>query len=636
MSQMLQARAQADLDSSEATLKRPRSGRQSPTPSVKAQSASVSLANALKDIFQFESAEEVIAEYPCWYLQSVLLEGYMYITQHHISFYAYLPKKGNAVIRSGYIAKRGRHNPQYRRWWFVLKGDVLSYYADPSDPYFPRDSIDLRYATSALLLPDKDKARETTSFSVTTANARTFYFRADTAKSAKSWVKQLQNIIFRSRNDGDSVKISIPIENVVEIEENPLLDFAETVRIKVIDNDETFAMDEYFFSFFGCGEKVLQDLKIMTQDTSAQRALAAKNSPEATAANHAPSRSADHRLSPMSPGLLHENVRATLSSASVRQSSDKSLRSSDDLSRSDLDIGKPEFGRKGPSHERGRNTRATRTPNALPSRQRDASESSPEPQVHSDSLATSSDHIDSSDLVESLDDTDASGSHILSGSNMFHDPTIRIGQSAKGELSKAVKQPGRKSDDQSSFSQTRPRADTSEGDGSPLEEPKDSPAVALKTSNQGAPKLLHADSTSGLGGLMRAGAIPIQRATGYLKGPGKAVASLLGTSPMEYYDKVSGMLAGGQRHYADADGLSTDDHVRDPDDEIDVLQAERRFREHFALPESERLVATYFAFLHRVLPLYGKIYVGTTKLCFRSLVVSTRTKVSTGRVLISC
>lgn len=32
-------------------------------------------------------------EYPCWYLQSVLLQGYMYITQRHVCFYAYLQKK---------------------------------------------------------------------------------------------------------------------------------------------------------------------------------------------------------------------------------------------------------------------------------------------------------------------------------------------------------------------------------------------------------------------------------------------------------------------------------------------------------------------------------------------------------------
>lgn len=68
----------------------------------------VSLANRLQQIFEFEDLEEVIsgmlnkrcdrlmlicAEYPCWLLQSILLQGYMYITQKHICFYAYIPKK---------------------------------------------------------------------------------------------------------------------------------------------------------------------------------------------------------------------------------------------------------------------------------------------------------------------------------------------------------------------------------------------------------------------------------------------------------------------------------------------------------------------------------------------------------------
>jgi sterol 3beta-glucosyltransferase len=57
-------------------------------------------------------------------------------------------------------------------------------------------------------------------------------------------VKSLQKVIFRSRNDGDSVKISLPIENIIDIEESPVIEFAETFKIRVYDNDETFAMDE--------------------------------------------------------------------------------------------------------------------------------------------------------------------------------------------------------------------------------------------------------------------------------------------------------------------------------------------------------------------------------------------------------
>lgn len=92
-------------------------------------------------------------------------------------------------------------------------------------------------------MADKEKGRDATNFSVVT-HQRTFYFRADSAPSAREWVKSLQKIIFRSHNDGDSVKISLPIENIIDIEDSQVIDFAETFKIRVIDNDETYAIDE--------------------------------------------------------------------------------------------------------------------------------------------------------------------------------------------------------------------------------------------------------------------------------------------------------------------------------------------------------------------------------------------------------
>lgn len=164
----------------------------------------------------------------------------MYITTRHIAFYAYLPKKANEVAKSGYLAKSGKRNPKFNRYWFRLKGDVLSYYRDPQDLYFPSGTIDLRYGISASVT-DKDK--ENIHFAVTT-HQRTYQFKADSVQSAREWVKALQRVIFRSHNEGDSVKISLPIENVIDIEETQMLDFAETCKIRVIDNDETYAIDE--------------------------------------------------------------------------------------------------------------------------------------------------------------------------------------------------------------------------------------------------------------------------------------------------------------------------------------------------------------------------------------------------------
>jgi sterol 3beta-glucosyltransferase len=119
---------------------------------------------------------------------------------------------------------------------------VLSYFVDPSDLYFPNGHIDLRYGIQASLVDSKD-GKDPTAFTVTT-DQRKYYFRADSAPSAKEWVKSLQKVIFRTHNEGDSVKISIPVANVMGVEESPVLEFAETIKLNVVDNDDTYAIDE--------------------------------------------------------------------------------------------------------------------------------------------------------------------------------------------------------------------------------------------------------------------------------------------------------------------------------------------------------------------------------------------------------
>jgi sterol 3beta-glucosyltransferase len=100
----------------------------------------------------------------------------------------------------------------------------------------------LRYGITANVA-DKSTGRDATHFTVVT-HQRVFNFKADSIPSAKEWVKSLQKIIFRSHNDGDSVKISLPIENIMDIEDSQIVDFADTCKIRVIDNDETYAIDE--------------------------------------------------------------------------------------------------------------------------------------------------------------------------------------------------------------------------------------------------------------------------------------------------------------------------------------------------------------------------------------------------------
>lgn len=96
---------------------------------------------------------------------------------------------------------------------------------------------------------------------------------------------------------------------------------------------------------------------------------------------------------------------------------------------------------------------------------------------------------------------------------------------------------------------------------------------------------------------------------------------------MGYIEKVSGMWVGAGRHYNEPPELVPDGQLQDLEDEGDIAGHSDRFRTHFGLPETEKLQATYFGYLHRVLPLYGKIYIGDRSFCFRSLLPGTRTKV---------
>jgi len=139
---------------------------------------------------------------------------------------------------------------------------------------------------------------------------------------------------------------------------------------------------------------------------------------------------------------------------------------------------------------------------------------------------------------------------------------------------------------------------------------------------------LDGGSAPSLQNLVKAGAYPLQRAAGfanYLNRHSKRMSTLLATESMGYVEKVSGMWKGGKKHYDEPAGLGLEDEV---DDELSgqADEAEHRFQEHFALPVTEKLHAAYFGYLHRVLPLYGKVYISNRSFCFRSLLPGSRTK----------
>lgn len=153
--------------------------------------------------------------------------------------------------------------------------------------------------------------------------------------------------------------------------------------------------------------------------------------------------------------------------------------------------------------------------------------------------------------------------------------------------------------------------------------------AALRADGSKAGEASEDEEPQSLQNLVKMGAYPLQRAglfANYLNQTSRRMSTLLATESMGYVEKVSGMWKGGRKHYTEQPGLKTEEEAEFDDDEDQVAGATERFQQHFALPPTEKLQATYFGFIVRVLPLYGKIYISDRNFCFRSLLPGTRTK----------
>uniref|UniRef100_V5GF98 Sterol 3-beta-glucosyltransferase n=1 Tax=Kalmanozyma brasiliensis (strain GHG001) TaxID=1365824 RepID=V5GF98_KALBG len=199
------------------------------------------LLRQLKDIFQLDAAETLLLAQPCWLFRSLLLQGHLYLTSSHVCFYAYLPSRDEKTIRTGMLGKRTRRTHRFSKHWASLKGGKLSWFGNDRDPYFPQGHIDLR-KVSAIEPSDN----HTDHFKVTTP-ARKFTFLTEDEASRDAWIASLQKETFRAQNQGESVRISIPLETIMNVETTLSVDSTEMVCITVVDEAGDFSIDEYYF-----------------------------------------------------------------------------------------------------------------------------------------------------------------------------------------------------------------------------------------------------------------------------------------------------------------------------------------------------------------------------------------------------
>ncbi|KAB8345829.1 hypothetical protein FH972_022884 [Carpinus fangiana] len=391
---------------------------------------------------------------------------------------------------------------------------------------------------------------DATTFTISTAQ-RKHSFRADSAASASEWLKQIQKVIFRSHNESDSVKICLPVDNLLDVEESPVLDFATTLRLKIIDNDETYALDEYFFSFYSQGIPALRVLRSLVTDSAATKDLAA------ISASH-------HSLDAVKAAPV-QNRNSCLE----------------------------------PEHAVPQETYNSNLTN------------------HPDN--SSGVDSDASDSPRSDDPASMEASRILDRSDMFRRPTLQ-----HERRDKALKLP------KSTTHKMTPEIPSDHAIASPIRRQAfDTKYTSSRPGTAESGLIKESSSSSTLQGLIKAGAYPLQKASGIaglIRNHSRQVGSLLASESRGYYERVSGMWAGKRMHYDDTEGPLTELNASDNEEGDRSGKYGDRFRMHFSLPPSEKLHATYFGYLQGTVLIYGKLYIGEKRLCFRSLIPGMRTK----------
>ncbi|KAG2219054.1 hypothetical protein INT45_008898 [Circinella minor] len=214
-------------------------------------------AEKLQIIFDLPTVEEVIGEWPCCIVRSAIVPGYLYLTDNHICFFASLPQNMHGYRKAGYllIKNTSKIGTGFERRYFELKEDMLAWYGNATDMYSPKGKIDLK----EVLVVRTSKKREH-GFKIITMN-KTWHFQADTYAAMLEWMNMLRKAIFKAKNTGNSVKITLPFKNILDIEQTEAFEFQQFIQIRAVGIDDHFVMDEYYFAYFTDAKETFEQLK---------------------------------------------------------------------------------------------------------------------------------------------------------------------------------------------------------------------------------------------------------------------------------------------------------------------------------------------------------------------------------------
>ncbi|KAI8373124.1 uncharacterized protein BYT42DRAFT_500835 [Radiomyces spectabilis] len=201
-----------------------------------------SLAERLQIIFNLPSPEALCGEWSCYIVRSAIVPGFLYLTENHICFYASLPNSQQRYRKTGYLLIKQGGN--YQRCYFDLDNDALPWYESATDLYSPLGKIDLKD-----VLAVRQSRKRTHGLKITTTN-KTWHLQADTRAGLIEWLNVLQKAIFRAKHHGANLKVSLPFENILDIEQTDAFEFQQFLKIRAVGIDDPFVMDEYYFAYF--------------------------------------------------------------------------------------------------------------------------------------------------------------------------------------------------------------------------------------------------------------------------------------------------------------------------------------------------------------------------------------------------
>ncbi|EPB92999.1 hypothetical protein HMPREF1544_00073 [Mucor circinelloides 1006PhL] len=171
----------------------------------------------------------------------------MYITTHHICFYASLPGKKKGPHKAGYLSKKNHvTSPRTYRYYFELRNHVLSWYASAETKYSPLNSVDLKCVIK--IEPSKLKKF---GIRLTTNTHSHHTFIADSDLSQREWLDELRKGVFVAQHAGNSVRIVLPFAKIMTVDKPSVFQFAANIRIRFQEDLAEGAQGEdYYFAFF--------------------------------------------------------------------------------------------------------------------------------------------------------------------------------------------------------------------------------------------------------------------------------------------------------------------------------------------------------------------------------------------------